>query len=51
MRSIFLKNFYSLGRTMIRLLERLVEVLERPDVVVTVDRLQRANGGENNPPG
>jgi hypothetical protein len=28
-----------------RILERLVEVLERPDVVVAVDRLQRANGG------
>jgi len=27
-----------------RILERLVEVLERPDVVVAVDRLPRANG-------
>jgi hypothetical protein len=27
-----------------RILERLVEVLERPDLVVAVDRLQRANG-------
>lgn len=26
-----------------RILDRLVEVLERPDVVVAVDRLQRAN--------
>jgi hypothetical protein len=29
-----------------RILDRLVEVLERPSVVVAVDRLQRANGGE-----
>jgi hypothetical protein len=29
-----------------RILDRLVEVLERPGVVVAVDRLQRANGGE-----
>jgi hypothetical protein len=28
-----------------RFLDRLVEVLERPDVVVAVGRLQRANGG------
>jgi hypothetical protein len=28
-----------------RILERLVEVLERPDIVVAVDRLQRFNGG------
>jgi len=28
-----------------RILERLVEILERPDVVVAVDRLQRANSG------
>jgi hypothetical protein len=34
-----------------RILDRLVDVLERPDVVVAVDRLQRANGGEKNPPG
>ncbi|MDB5605032.1 MAG: hypothetical protein JWP25_1932 [Bradyrhizobium sp.] len=27
-----------------RILERLIEVLERPDLVVAVDRLQRANG-------
>ena len=27
-----------------RILERLVEVFERPDVVVAVDRLQRGNG-------
>jgi hypothetical protein len=33
-----------------RILERLVEVLERPDVVVAVDRLQRVNGGEKTPP-
>jgi hypothetical protein len=32
-----------------RLLERLVEILERPDVVVAVDRLQRANGGQKKP--
>jgi phage gp36-like protein len=30
-----------------RLLERLVEVFERPDVVVAVDRLQRAKLSEN----
>ena len=34
-----------------RLLERLVEVLERPAVVVAVDRLQRANGGQKKPAG
>jgi hypothetical protein len=34
-----------------RLLERLVEILERPDVVVAVDRLQRANGGQKKPAG
>ena len=34
-----------------RLLDRLVEVLERPDVVVAVGRLQRANGGEKSPRG
>jgi hypothetical protein len=34
-----------------RILDRLVDVLERPDVVVAVDRLQRANGGEKIPPG
>jgi hypothetical protein len=28
-----------------RILDRLVEVLERPGVVVAVDRLRRANGG------
>jgi hypothetical protein len=33
-----------------RILERLVEVLERPDVVVAVDRLQRVNGREKTPP-
>jgi hypothetical protein len=27
-----------------RILDRLVEVLERPDLVVAVDRLQRGNG-------
>ena len=27
-----------------RILDRLVEVLERPDLVVAVDRLQRRNG-------
>ncbi len=27
-----------------RILDRLVEVLERPDLVVAVDRLQRSNG-------
>jgi hypothetical protein len=32
-----------------RLLERLVEVFERPDVVVAVDRLQRAKWRENPP--
>jgi hypothetical protein len=34
-----------------RFLDRLVEVLERPDVVVAVGRLQRANGGEKSPRG
>jgi hypothetical protein len=33
-----------------RIIERLVEVLERPDVVVAVDRLQRVNGREKTPP-
>jgi hypothetical protein len=32
-----------------RLLERLVEVFERPDVVVAVDRLQRAKWRESPP--
>ena len=32
-------------------LDRLVEVLERPDVVVAVGRLQRANGAKKNPLG
>jgi hypothetical protein len=32
-----------------RFLDRLVENLERPDVVVAVGRLQRANGGEKSP--
>ncbi len=27
-----------------RILDRLVEVLERPDLVIAVDRLQRGNG-------
>jgi hypothetical protein len=34
-----------------RLLERLVEILERPDVVVAVDRLQHTNGGQKKPAG
>jgi hypothetical protein len=36
-----------------RLLDRLVEVLERPDVLVAVDRLQRGGlpSQEKNPPG
>jgi hypothetical protein len=32
-------------------LDRLVEVLERPDVVVAGGRMQRANGGEKSPRG
>jgi hypothetical protein len=34
-----------------RLLERLVDVLERPDVVLAVDRLHRANDGQKKPAG